>query len=29
MPIDVALLSRGILVAAQAWLRRRGVTYSG
>ena len=29
MPMDVALLSRGILVAAQAWLRRRGVTYSG
>lgn len=29
MPMDVALLSRGILVAAQAWLRRRGVRYGG
>jgi aspartate beta-hydroxylase len=29
MPMDVALMSRGILAAAQVWLRRRGVSYGG
>jgi aspartate beta-hydroxylase len=29
MPIDIALMSHGIMAAAQVWLRRKGVSYGG